>query len=63
MLGLSYDTKIQERGAFMFNSIQYFQEKGIKKLQKVFEEYSRDFYKMAEMVYGITEEIAKLGCL
>lgn len=46
----------------MFNSIQYFQEKGIQKLQKVFDEYSHDFSKMAEMVYGITEEVTKLGC-
>ncbi len=46
----------------MFNSIQYFQEKGIQKLQKVFDEYSHDFSKMAEMVYGVTEEITKLGC-
>ena len=46
----------------MFNRIQYFQEKGIQKLQKVFDEYSHDFSKMAEMVYGVTEEITKLGC-
>ena len=62
MLGLSYHTKIQERGASMFNSIQYFQQEGIKKLQKVFESYQNDFFKLAEMVYGVTEEVTKLGC-
>ena len=46
----------------MFNSIHYFQEKGIQKLKKIFDEYSHDFSKMAEMVYGVTEEVTKLGC-
>lgn len=46
----------------MFNSIQYFQQEGIKKLQKVFEVYQNDFSKLAEMVYGVTEEVTKLGC-
>lgn len=63
MLGLRL-TKIyiQERGASMFNSIQHFQQEGIKKIQKVFETYQKDFSMMAEMVYGITEEVTKLGC-
>lgn len=46
----------------MFNSIQHFQQEGIKKIQKVFETYQKDFSMMAEMVYGITEEVTKLGC-
>ena len=46
----------------MFNSIHYFQEKGIQKLKNIFDEYSHDFSKMAEMVYGVTEEVTKLGC-
>lgn len=46
----------------MINSIQHFQQKGIKKLEKIFEEYSQDLSKMAEMVYGVTEEVIKFGC-
>ncbi len=46
----------------MINSIQSFQEKGIKNLEKIFREYSGDFSRMAEMVYGVTEEVTKLGC-
>ena len=46
----------------MFNSIQHFQQEGIKKIIKVFEDYQKDFSKMAEIVYGITEEVTKLGC-
>lgn len=46
----------------MFNSIQHFQQKGIEKIIKVFENYQKDFSRMAEMVYGITEEVTKLGC-
>ncbi len=39
----------------MINSIQSFQEKGIKNLEKIFREYSGDFSRMAEMVYGVTD--------
>lgn len=46
----------------MFNSIQHFQQDGIKKIVKVFEDYQKDFSKMAEMVYGITREVTGLGC-
>lgn len=46
----------------MINSIQHFQQEGIKRLSKVFEEYSNDLSKMSEMVYGVTEEVTKLGC-
>lgn len=46
----------------MINSIQHFQQEGIKKLAKIFEEYSHDLSQMAEMVYGVTEEVTKFGC-
>ena len=29
---------------------------------KIFEDYQKDFSKIAEMVHGITEEETKLGC-
>lgn len=45
----------------MINSIQHFQTEGTKNLQKVFDDFSKDLSKMAEMVYGVTEEITKLG--
>ena len=45
----------------MVNSIQHFQAEGTKNLQKVFDDFSKDLSKMAEMVYGVTEEITKLG--
>lgn len=46
----------------MINSIQHFQQEGIKKLANIFEEYRHDPSKMAEMVYGVTEEVTKFGC-
>lgn len=46
----------------MINSIQRFQQEGIKRLEKIFENYTNDLSKMAEMVYGVTEEVTKLGC-
>lgn len=46
----------------MINSIQHFQQEGTKRLLKVFEEYSSDLSKVAEMVYGVTAEVTKLGC-
>lgn len=46
----------------MYNSIQHFQQEGIKKIIEVFENYQNDFSRMAEMVYGVTEEVTKLGC-
>ncbi len=46
----------------MFNSIQHFQQDGTKRLIKIFENYGKDFSKLAEMVYGVTEEVTKLGC-
>ncbi len=46
----------------MFNSILHFQQDGTKRLEKVFENYGKDFSRLAEMVYGVTEEVTKLGC-
>lgn len=46
----------------MVNSIQQFQEDGVKRLTKIFTEYTSDVTKIAEMVYGVTDEVTKLGC-
>ena len=46
----------------MINSIQQFQVEGTKRLENIFKEYTNDLTKIAEMVYGVTEEITKLGC-
>ena len=46
----------------MINSIQHFQQDGVKRLIKIFEEYGKDITKMAEMVYGVTKEVTNLGC-
>lgn len=45
----------------MINSIQHFQEKGVKNLTEVFSNYTDDPTKFAEMVYGVTKEVTKLG--
>jgi len=45
----------------MIKSIQHFQEIGIKNLEEVMVNYSRDMTKIAEMVYGVTENVVKLG--
>lgn len=34
----------------MINSIQHFQQEGVKRLLKVFDDYGKDLSKMAEMV-------------
>ena len=46
----------------MINSIQQFQVEGTKRLENVFGEYTKDLTKVAEMVYGVTDEVTKLGC-
>lgn len=46
----------------MINSIQQFCENGAKKLTDIFETYTEDLAKIAEMVYGVTEEVTRLGC-
>ena len=45
----------------MENSIQQFAEKGVKRLTKVFEEYTYDLTKIAEMVSGVRDEVIRLG--
>ena len=45
----------------MNNSIQQFQEKGVKNLAEVFSRYTDDLTKFAEMVSGVTKEVTKLG--
>ena len=45
----------------MIKSIQQFQEKGVKNLEEVFVNYSSDMTKIAEMVYGVRDEVINLG--
>ena len=45
----------------MINSIQQFQEKGLKNLTEIFSNYKDDLTRFAEMVYGVTKEVMKLG--
>lgn len=45
----------------MINSIQQFQTEGVKKLEKVFDNYASDLTKVAEMVQGVTDSVIELG--
>lgn len=45
----------------MINSIQHFEESGIKKLEKVVEKFLKDPKDMASFVYGIRDEVIALG--
>lgn len=45
----------------MINSIRHFQEKGVKNLTEVFNRYTDDPTKFAEMVRGVTKEVTRLG--
>lgn len=45
----------------MIKSIQYFQTEGVKNLEKVFVEYSGDMTKIAEMIYGVRDNVLELG--
>lgn len=45
----------------MINSIQQFQTEGVKNLEKVFDSYAGDLTKVAEMVYGVTDSVIRLG--
>ena len=45
----------------MIQSIQQFQTKGVKNLEKVFINYSADMTKIAEMVKGVTDSVIRLG--
>lgn len=46
----------------MINSIQQFCQDGAHKLTDIFSNYTSDLTKIAEMVYGVTDEVTKLGC-
>ena len=46
----------------MINSIQQFGVNGVKNLTNIFSSYTEDLTKIAEMVYGVTDEVVKLGC-
>jgi len=46
----------------MNNSIQQFCQGGVNRLTDVFSSYTSDLTKIAEMVYGVTDEVTKLGC-
>ena len=46
----------------MINSIQQFGVSGIKNLTDIFSSYTEDLTRIAEMVYGVTDEVTKLGC-
>ncbi len=45
----------------MYNSIQHFIELGTRDLEKVLINYSTDLTKIAEMVYGVTDNVVNLG--
>ena len=40
----------------MINSIQHFQEQGVKNLTEIFSHYTDALTKFAEMVYGVTKK-------
>lgn len=45
----------------MIKSIQHFQTEGVKNLEKVFDTYSGDMTKIAEMVYGVKDNLLEFG--
>lgn len=46
----------------MINSIQQFCQDGVHRITDIFSSYTSDLTKIAEMVYGVTDEVTKLGC-
>ena len=46
----------------MINSIQQFCQDGAKRLANIFSNYTSDITRIAEMVYGVTDEVTRLGC-
>ena len=46
----------------MITSIQQFATEGVKNISKIFSTYTEDMTKIAEMVYGVTDAVTKLGC-
>lgn len=61
MSGLKLTRPKSKEGAFVINSIQQFCENGAKKLTDIFKSYTDDLTKIAEMVYGVTDEVTKSG--
>lgn len=45
----------------MINSIKYFEEECISRFEKLEDEFMKEPAKLAEYVYGITDELHKLG--
>lgn len=45
----------------MIKSILHFEEKGVKKLTKILENFYKEPEKQAELVYGVTETVVQLG--
>ena len=45
----------------MINSIKYFEEKCINRFEKLEDEFIKNPSRLAEYVYGITDELHKLG--
>ena len=46
----------------MIHSIQQFATEGVKNISNIFSSYTNDMTKIAEMVYGVTDEVTRLGC-
>lgn len=46
----------------MIKSIQHFEENGIKKIEDIFLDFSKDTSKFAEMIAGITKCLFQFGC-
>ena len=45
----------------MLNSIKYFEEECISKFEKLEDEFMKDPTKLAEYVFGLTDELHNLG--
>ena len=45
----------------MYNSIQHFMEKGIKKLEEIFLQYVEHPENFAEMIQGVQKSVVELG--
>ena len=45
----------------MVNSIRYFEEECINRFEKLEDDFMKDPMKLAEYVYGLTDELHKLG--
>lgn len=62
MLGLKLTRQKSKEGAFMISSIQHFCENGVKRLEEIFKTYTGNLTEIAEMIYGVTEAVTRLGC-